>query len=192
MIGESGFSRSSFLATSTFLPAVSGLDADRLETAPEDGRLAKRNAYENSLMERLRDSVAALGATLIDLRLLGEHGKQILRLYIDKRGGVGIDDCEAVSRAVDPLLDAWGETRHDFLEVQSPGLEHPLENAEQAALHTGEQVDVHLYQKKDGAKDFSGTLLQVDSDGVSVGSGEVEAYFSWQEMSMLKRHIKWS
>lgn len=154
--------------------------------------MAKRNAYENSLMTRLREAAAALGVTLIDLRLLGEGGKQILRLFIDKRGGVGIDDCEAVSRAVDSLLDAWGETRHDFLEVQSPGLDHPLENAEQAELHIGEEVELNLYQKKDGAKQYCGMLLAADENAVRIRSGEAEYSFSWQEMSILKRHIKWS
>ena len=78
--------------------------------------------------------VEGLGCTLWDVEYVREGGEWFLRLYIDKEGGVGIDDCEAVSRAVDPILDQEDPVpgRYHF-EVSSAGLERPLRRPEHLA-----------------------------------------------------------
>ena len=74
-----------------------------------------------------RPIVEGLGIELIDAEYVKEGSKWILRLYIDKKGGVGLDDCEAVSRAVEPAIDAEDPIREPYVfEVSSPGLERPL------------------------------------------------------------------
>ena len=92
-----------------------------------------------------------LGLELIDCEYKKEGGRRVLRLYIDKKGGVGLDDCEAVSRSVEPVLDS-----EDFIdeaytfEVSSPGLDRPLKTDSDFVRYEGEDVEVGLYAAIDG------------------------------------------
>jgi len=156
-----------------------------------DPELSKRNEYEEKLLKSLEDSVREEGAELLDLRLLRENGKMILRLIIDKRGGVGIDDCERVSHKVDPQIDAMGESRHDFLEVSSPGLERPLTELRDYLLHLNEWVDISFYTKRQGSKVLHALLLEADETALKVKteSGE-ELSLKREELAQVKRSIE--
>lgn len=151
----------------------------------------KRNSKEEALFDRLQPVVADQGCVLVDLRLTSEDKKRFLRLYIDKRGGVGIEDCEAVSMVCDPLLDAWGEDQHDYFEVQSPGLDRPLSSPVEFDLHTGEEVEISLYQKLQGLKKFTGLLLSADEAGIVVelAAGEKLA-LAYDQLAQVKRVIR--
>lgn len=87
-----------------------------------------------------------LGYVLWDVEYVREGATNILRITIDKDGGVGIDDCEKMHRAIDPLLDEADPIQQAYcLEVSSPGLERQIKNAEQAQYCLGQSVNVKLF-----------------------------------------------
>ncbi|MDD7401545.1 MAG: ribosome maturation factor RimP [Eubacteriales bacterium] len=151
----------------------------------------KRNTKEDALFARLQNVVAEQDCVLVDLRFTSENKKRFLRLYIDKRGGVSIDDCEAVSMVCDPLLDAWGEDQHDYFEVQSPGLDRPLSSPLEFSLHTGEEMVVSLYQKLEGLKKFTGLLQSADQAGIVVELADGKILeLKYDQLAQVKRVIR--
>ncbi len=119
-----------------------------------------------SVREFAQPIVESLGCTLWDVEYVREGGEWFLRLYIDRDGGVSIDDCEAVSRAVDPVLDERDPIPDSYnFEVSSAGLDRALRTPEHFALCMGRDVDVRLYRPKDGAKELTGRLTGYDEAG---------------------------
>ena len=115
--------------------------------------------------------VASLGLELVDVELVREgQGKaRILRLIIDKPGGVSLDDCSAVSRLVDPLIDSREDiSGHDYFEVSSPGLDRPLKTDRDFARYQREWVELKLYQAKDGKKTIQGRLAPCSPSEISL------------------------
>lgn len=147
----------------------------------------KRSEHEEQLFQRLAGVVEAIGYALIDVELRTEEKKRFLRLIIDKRGGVNIDDCEKVSEVCDPLLEEWGEDKHDYFEVQSPGLDRPLLTLTDFLLHLGEKVEVSLYQKVDGEKKFSAILEAADEEKLSFK--KLPAELSKTQQKKLKKKL---
>ena len=101
---------------------------------------------------------ASLGLELVDVMLVREGKHRILRLLIDKPGGVGLDDCSALSNLVDPLIDKCADIGHDFFEVSSPGLDRPLKTLRDYERCQGEWVEMKLYQAINGEKLIRGKL----------------------------------
>jgi len=119
------------------------------------------------------ETASELSMFLVDASLDKENGEKFLRLYIDKEGGVSIDDCEKFSRAfearfdeVDPIGDAY------CLEVNSPGVDRTLKSEREFLHYLGRDVDVKLYSAIDGKKEFSGKLTGYENDTAKVEVGE--------------------
>ena len=106
-----------------------------------------------------------LGLTLWDVVFVKEGARRVLRITIDKETGVTIDDCEAMHRAMDPILDEADpiETSYD-LEVSSPGVERELRTDAHVLAWLGETVDVRLFAPVDGARTWRGTLSALAAD----------------------------
>ncbi len=106
-----------------------------------------------------------LGLTLWDVVFVKEGARRVLRITIDKEAGVTIDDCEAMHRAMDPILDEADpiETSYD-LEVSSPGVERELRTDAHILAWLGETVDVRLFAPVDGARTWRGTLAALAAD----------------------------
>ncbi len=122
-------------------------------------------------------TVEGLGYDLWDVRFLKEGASWYLRVFIDKADGIWIDDCTAVSHAIDPVLDeADIIDKSYYLEVCSPGLERELLKKEHFEKMLGREVTVHLYRQVDGEKAFVGELLSFDG-GVKIAGGGEERYF---------------
>lgn len=104
---------------------------------------------------------------LVDVEYVKEGGTWYLRAYIDKPGGITVDDCEVVSRALSDLLD-----KHDFiedayvLEVSSPGLGRPLKKEKDFARSIGEEVDVRTFRAISHQKEFTGILRDYDKEKI--------------------------
>ena len=108
----------------------------------------------------------SLGLTLWDMRFEKEGANWYLRYFIDKPGGVNIQDCEALSRAVDKLLDQADPIEQSYiLEVSSPGLPRALTRPEHFALYLGHPVHIRLIRPREGERDIVGTLISRDEDG---------------------------
>jgi len=119
------------------------------------------------------------GFELFDLEFVKEGPNWHLRIYTDKEGGITIDDCEAVSRAVEKELDEKDPIEHAYiLEVSSPGVDRPLKKDADYAKYAGSRVEVRLYKPQDGAKVFKGTLTGL-IDGeivITVENGAVRRF----------------
>ena len=136
---------------------------------------------KEEILERVRQIAAPLaaqeGLELVDVELGGAGGRQVLRLYIDKAGGVSLDDCtsvcSSVSRAVSAALDVEDPVDGAYdLEVSSPGLDRPLRTPEHFEKFKGSKVRVKTYAPLGDRKTFVGTLkdfvegqVVVDVDG---------------------------
>lgn len=116
--------------------------------------------------EIVRPYAEQLGLQIWDVTFTKEGASWYLRIYIDKDGGVNIDDCAAMSRAVDePLDEADPIDRAYFLEVCSPGIERELRREEHFAAYIGQKIKVRLIRAAGGVREFSG-VLKAFQDGV--------------------------
>lgn len=114
----------------------------------------------------IEPTVLSLGITLWDVRFVKEGASYYLRVYIDKPEGIGIDDCVAVSHAVDPIIDeADPIDKQYYLEVCSPGIERELTRDWHYEAVKGQNVCIKLFSAISGKKEFCGTL---DIDGKEI------------------------
>lgn len=128
--------------------------------------------------------VKELGCILWDVEYVKEAGQWYLRIYIDREEGVSINDCEAVSRAMDPLLDEADPISESYIfEVSSAGLERQLKRPEHFARFMGEEIQVKLYKARDGAKLFRGKLVSYDKGAVTIAQGDGELSFEKAEIA---------
>ena len=105
------------------------------------------------------------GFEIYDTEFSKEGGNSILRVYLDKPGGINIDECEEFSRALSDALDKNDPIPGNYyLEVSSPGIERRLRHREHFESSIGETVDVRLYKAIDGSKLLTGTLDGFDSE----------------------------
>ncbi len=112
---------------------------------------------------------------LVDVQFKSERGKWYLNIFIDKPGGVTLEDCERVNNLVDPLLDSDPDIagKHDYLIVSSPGLDRPLKTDRDLARNMGRVLDVKVFSPMNKKKEFTGTLEAYDEQSItlSLGSG---------------------
>ena len=131
--------------------------------------MTKREEYEQKTEKLLEPILEANHFELVDVEYVKEGGSWYLRAYIDKPGGITVDDCEIVNRALGDLLD-----EHDFieesyiLEVSSPGLGRPLKKERDFARSLGEEVEIRTYRAIDRQKEFVGILKCYDAETVTI------------------------
>lgn len=137
-----------------------------------------------------RPVVEACGCTLWDVEYIKEAGSWYLRLYIDKEGGVSIDDCEAVSRGVDPLLDEADPIQDPYtFEVSSAGADRPLKKPEHFEAFLGAQVDVKFYKAVNGQKNCTGILAGYNDGDVTLELGGETVTFDKKEIAFVRLHV---
>lgn len=130
------------------------------------------------------------GCQLWDVEYVREGGEWFLRLYIDKDGGVDIRDCEAISRAVDPILDAEDPIPDSYrFEVCSAGLERTLKRPSDFARYLGADVLVRLYQPKNGSKEYAGVLRGYKDGAVTVECGGTPMTFDKSEVALVRLRV---
>jgi len=113
--------------------------------------------------------LANLGYELVDLEMSAGHGTGMLRVFIDREAGVGIDDCEKVSREVSALLDVHDPIPTAYrLEVSTPGLDRVLRTRSHYERFAGQRAEVELVAPRDGRRRFTGQLAQVGADGIEL------------------------
>lgn len=127
------------------------------------------------LNELLQPLVEDLGYEFVGLEYNSNPKHAVLRIYIDHENGVGIDDCETVSRETAALLDVKDPIRsHYNLEVSSPGLDRPLFTPEQYRKFTGCVAQVNLHAPQDGRRKFSGPILGADESSIRIEQDGLE------------------
>ncbi|MBQ9120603.1 MAG: ribosome maturation factor RimP [Lachnospiraceae bacterium] len=131
--------------------------------------MTKREEYESKTEQLLQPILEELQFELVDVEYVKEAGTWYLRAYIDKEGGITVNDCETVSRRADELLDAMDYIPESYIfEVSSPGLGRQLKKDKHFARNIGEEVEGKLYQAVDKKKDFVGLLKAFDKETLTI------------------------
>ena len=131
--------------------------------------MTKREEYEIKTEKILEPIMTANNFELIDVEYVKEGGSWYLRTYIDKEGGITVDDCVLVSRSLSELLDKSDYIPDAYiLEVSSPGLGRQLKKDKDFARSIGDEVEVKLFKSIDKQKEFVGILVSYDKDTVTI------------------------
>ena len=148
---------------------------------------------------KITDQVAAFaqpiveehGCSLWDVEYVREGSDYILRLYIDKEGGVDIADCEAVSRAVDPILDERDPIPGSYqFEVCSAGLERALKRESDFQQFMGSPVTVKLYRPHNGLKEIPGILRGYEDGRVTIEAGKETITFEKSQVALVRLRVE--
>ena len=150
--------------------------------------MSRREEYEKQTEELLEPIVTGHGFELVDVEYVKEGSNWYLRAYIDKPGGIGVNDCEAVSRRLSDILDEKDYIEDSYiLEVSSPGLGRPLKKEKDFARSLGEEVEVRTYRAIDRQKEFIGILKDYDKDTVTIEmEDETEKTFEKSEIALIR------
>lgn len=125
-----------------------------------------RKNIAETVSEIIKPYVEAQGCWLWDVEYVREGARQILRVTIDSADGVDIDDCEAVHRAIDPILDEVDPIPVQYyLEVSSPGVERDLRTPAHFEYALGQRIDLKFFTAVNGSKQMTGVLNAFDADG---------------------------
>ena len=131
------------------------------------------------------------GCTLWDVEYVREGSERYLRLYIDKEGGVDISDCEAVHRAIDPILDEKDPIAESYhFEVCSAGLERALKRPSDFHQFMGSPILVKLYRPRNGLKEFPGILRHYEDGCVTVEAGKETITFTKSEVALVRLRVE--
>jgi len=131
------------------------------------------------------------GCELWDVEYVREGSEYFLRLYLDKEGGVDINDCEAISRAVDPILDEKDPIEGSYhFEVCSAGLERTLKRPSDFERFMGENITVKLYRPRNGLKEIPCVLRGFENGRVTVEAGKETITFEKSEVALVRLRVE--
>ena len=149
--------------------------------------MSKKDLYESKTEELVTPLIEQNNFELVDIEYVKEGSNWYLRVYIDKPGGINVDDCELISRALSDKLD-----EEDFiddayiLEVSSPGLGRPLKKDKDFERSLGEDVEIKLYRMKDGTKDYRGFLKSYNKEEIVIEDNDEEITFKRREIALVR------
>jgi ribosome maturation factor RimP len=150
--------------------------------------MTKRETYESRTESFLLPIMEQYNFELVDVEYVKEAGSWYLRAYVDKEGGITVDDCEVVSRLLSDWLDQEDFIEDSYImEVSSPGLGRPLKKDKDFARSLGEEVEIRLYKARDKQKDFTGLLKAYDAETVTIETEEgTEETFARAEIALIR------
>ncbi|MFQ5736550.1 MAG: ribosome maturation factor RimP [Thermodesulfobacteriota bacterium] len=129
----------------------------------------KIEGLEGRVIALARPVVEGLGMELVDVAFVTEHGRRVLRVTIDKPGGVTVDDCGDISRELGTILDVEDPIPQRYtLEVSSPGLDRPLTGEKDFVRFTGRKARIKARKAVEGRKNFKATIDSVENGVVTV------------------------
>jgi ribosome maturation factor RimP len=141
------------------------------------------------IAEPLADEI---GIWIWDVEFVKEGARRVLRITVDSEEGIGIEDCEKLHRAIDPLLDEADLIEEQYyLEVSSPGIERELKNDIHIEACEGWDVEVKLYAPKDGSKLYRGVLLPLAENGdIAIQVGESTVVFERSTVAKINTYFE--
>jgi len=152
--------------------------------------MASKKQVEDLAIKVVNPICQANGFECIDAEYVKEAGNYYLRLYLDKDGGITINDCELVSRAfevefdkVDPIKDPY------ILEVSSPGLDRPLKKDKDYERHIGDMVELKLYKAIDKVKEFVGELKAYNDETLTIKVEGQDLEFNRKDIAHIRLYI---
>lgn len=153
----------------------------------KERRMSKRETYEERTESLLSPIVSKAGVEVYDVEYVKEGKDYYLRVYIDKPGGVNIQDCEDVSRALSDALDAEDFIPDAYiLEVSSPGLGRVLKKDRHLEQSLGAEVEIKTYKPIDGTKEFSGVLKAYDAGTITIEENGSPHVFERQDIATVR------
>ncbi|SEQ35643.1 ribosome maturation factor RimP [Lachnospiraceae bacterium RM5] len=153
--------------------------------------MSKREDYEKKTEELVLPLIDGKDFELVDIEYVKEGGNYYLRVYLDKEGGITIDDLEMVSRALSDKLDEKDFIDDAYvLELSSPGLDRPLKKDKDFERNKGKMVELKLYKALDGVKEFEGELKGYDEENILVMVDEEEKKFNRQDVALVRLKIE--
>ena len=143
------------------------------------------------ITELAKPIVEDLNYELVDVEFVKEGANWYLRIYIDKSGGIGIDDCQSVSERISDILDEKDPIEQSYyLEVSSPGLERPLKTERDFIKYKGELVEIKVFQPIDGKKIFEGELVGLVDGNIVINQDGKTLEFEKNKVAIVKRAVK--
>lgn len=154
--------------------------------------MARREEIESRTEKLITPVIEKNNFELVDVEYVKEGGNYYLRAYIDKEGGITIDDCELVSRALSDLLDADDFIEESYiLEVSSPGLGRPLKKEKDYKRSIGKELEIRLYKAVDGQKEFYGILDSYDDSSVTViDENDTKKVFQKPDIALIRLAVR--
>ena len=150
--------------------------------------MSKRETYDTRTEELITPILDRMNFELVDVEYVKEGGTWYLRAYIDKEGGITVNDCEAVAREMNEILD-----REDFVddsyvfEVSSPGLGRPLKKEKDYIRSMGKEVEIRTYRAINREKEFYGILSAFDENTVTIKTeDETEMTFEKSDIALIR------
>ncbi len=147
----------------------------------------KRADIEKRTEELVTPIIEENSFELVDVEYVKEGADYYLRVYADKEGGINIDDCVLISRALEVKLDEedFIDTAY-ILEVSSPGLGRPLKKEKDFKRSIGKNIDIKLYKALDGVKEFTGVLKSYDEENVDIEIDDEVKTFSRKDIALIR------
>ena len=135
--------------------------------------------------------VEQFGCSLWDVEYVREGSERYLRIYLDKEGGIDIDDCEKIHRAIDPILDEKDPIAESYhFEVCSAGIERALKRPSDFARFMDSPILVKLYRPRNGLKEFPGILRGYEDGRVTVEAGKETITFEKSEVALVRLRVE--
>lgn len=153
--------------------------------------MSRREEYEKKAEALLAPIVEQAGFELVDVEYVKEAGNWYLRGYIDKPGGITVNDCEAVSRIFSDRLDEDDFIEDSYImEISSPGLDRPLKKDKDFARSIGKEVEIRTYRPIEKQKEFSGILTAYDDNSVTIDEDGSLRAFDRKEIALIRLKIE--
>ena len=154
--------------------------------------MSNRQQIEQRTEELLAPIIAELGFELVDVEYVKEGSDWFLRAYIDKEGGIGVDDCETVSRALEIKLDEEDLIKDPYiLEVSSPGLTRPLKKEKDYIRNLEKLIEIRTFSPIDHRKEFVGTLKKFDQDTVWIEEEGNLLAIKRKDIAKITQYFEW-
>lgn len=146
--------------------------------------------YEKIIEDIVKPIIEGVGFEYVGVEYGNAGGARELVVYADKPGGIDLNDCERISRLIEPAIDAKDPISEAYcLCVSSPGLDRALKQPSDFKRSVGKDVDVKLYSPKDGKKEFTGELKSFDDSGFVIEVKGNSMNFSYKEAAVVKLHV---
>ena len=149
--------------------------------------MSKKEIYEQKAEDLVMPIVEKYGFELVDVEYVKEGGNFYLRAYVDKPGGITVDDCETVSREFSDKLDEADFIDEAYImEVSSPGLGRPLKKEKDFKRSMGEEVEIRTYRPINREKEFYGILTAYDENSVTIDCEGEEKIFQKADIALIR------
>ncbi|MEE1313940.1 MAG: ribosome maturation factor RimP [Lachnospiraceae bacterium] len=149
--------------------------------------MAKRANIESRVESMVMPIIEEGKFELVDVEYVKEGANYYLRIYADKEGGINIDDCVTISRALEAKLDEDDFISDAYiLEVSSPGLGRPLKKEKDFKRSIGKEIDIKLYKAINKQKEFTGVLMKYTEEDITLDIEGEEQTFARKDLALIR------